>query len=105
MHYLSTDHSLPDLSHDELRDGIELEWQWCVIEGRNVFELRRGGWWKEHSLPDAAQLKLRPVVHLYKSRGWTVSVDIEQAPPDPEPPDSEESDDGEEGDGQQGGGQ
>ena len=55
--------------------------------GHDVFRLSRVGapsWWKEVLIPPGAQL--RPVVHLVKARGWTVAVDIQEAPPNPSPP-------------------
>ena len=88
VHTLNAQDSMPELALDELKNGIKLDWQWVVRHGgHDVFRLSRVGapsWWKEVQIPPGAQL--RPVVHLVKARGWTVAVDIQEAPPNPSPP-------------------
>jgi len=95
VHTLSANDSAPELALDELKNGIELDWRWVARHGgHDVFRVSRVGapsWWKEVLIPPGAQL--RPVVHLYKARGWTVAVDIQEAPPwnpSPPPPDSDD---------------
>ena len=92
VHTLNAHDSMPELALDELKNGIKLDWQWVVRHGgHDVFRLSRVGapsWWKEVLIPPGAQL--RPVVHLVKARGWTVAVDIQEAPPNPSPPDSDD---------------